>query len=156
MQFVMVPVPEEHAPEVLRYVDRLRSRTLRDPWDADGVAALLAATSEATRSFLTILAGAVSEHRELLHSETASQLAMSSRELDLLMFEITMRTNELRRHNLFGTEPIASTGSHGEDGGSDRRITMPEDVARSVLEATGESTVVDTDRAAGETVDPKR
>lgn len=132
MQFVMVPVPEEHAGEVVRFVDRLRSRTLREPWDATSVLEFLGGCDEPSVALLSMIASATLGGRQVGYAEAAQALDIAAADLDLVLFVLTMRSNGARREHLIDLPREAPQEVLGAEV-SERRFVIDRNVAELVV-----------------------
>jgi hypothetical protein len=93
MEYVMVPVPEEHVVDVMVYIARLTARTSVEPWTSDAVEEFFDEIDEASRSLVSIVARATVTDKELSDEDAATALELSPREIRAILREI----NELAR-----------------------------------------------------------
>lgn len=141
MPYVMVPVPEEHVPEILRHVLRLvedeadgeeeQGSTLRS-WDPESMRDLFSESDELTRSVLSFLAqpGNTGGVRP---PQVAQALELQGRNLSTLL-----KTLKARAEEEYGrASPVRNRKVSVGEAGS-RRIrflVMDEEVAELVREA---------------------
>ncbi len=94
MTYVMVPVPEEIAPQVQSYLNHNIARRvfLRGPEDV--VAVTYAEGDDETRSLLFAVANAIVDGEELTFDTTCRNLGLSHREMMGLVAEINFNVND--------------------------------------------------------------
>lgn len=143
MSYVMVPVPEEHVEEVMRYVLELvddgddngaggrKSRKLRD-WDAESMRELFAESDEITRAVLSYVAQP--EHT----GGVRKQQVAKGLELQGYLGKVLGDLRQRCKKEYGRVPPVAPT--RGEPaGGSGQRpvplLVMEEDVAELVRSA---------------------
>ena len=56
MPYVMVPVPEDHVEDIMRYIVRLMSQALIEPWTEESVTQLFEEIDEPSRALLSTVA----------------------------------------------------------------------------------------------------
>jgi hypothetical protein len=100
MEFVMVPVPEEHVVEVMQYVTRLVTRASVLPWDDESVRAFFAEGDEASRSLLSLAARAMVANKQLSDDDASSSLELSNREIRAILRDLNERAMRDNREPL--------------------------------------------------------
>jgi hypothetical protein len=88
MDYVMVPVPEEHVIDVMQHVARLVARASVVPWDDDAVVGLFEEVDEATRSVLSVVARSAVAGKELSDEDAAASVELSVRELRTIVRDL--------------------------------------------------------------------
>jgi hypothetical protein len=138
MPYVMVPVPEEHVPEVMGLVLRLSTRRSHDEppksWDQEAVSEFFAKANEPTRGLLSFLAHPKRAGNEFIPPEIARALELEASEVSGLLGPLN---REFRRANRV---PLFESRVHPEISPSGRtlkrrRLKMGEENARMVRAA---------------------
>ena len=81
MDYVMVPVPEEHVVDVMLHVARLVARASVVPWTDEAVVELFDEVDEASRSLLGLVARSAAAGKEVHDEEAADALELNVREV---------------------------------------------------------------------------
>ena len=88
MDYVMVPVPEEHVVDVMQLVARLVTRASVIPWDDASVASLFDEIDEASRSLLSLASRSALANRDLTDDEAATSLELNVREIRAIVRDL--------------------------------------------------------------------
>jgi hypothetical protein len=140
MQYVMVPVPPELVAQVEHYLAWNTGRA-ESTWDHDAAARFLDALDPRGRSLLVQAADASFDARILTCAEVAAALDCS--ELEVLGRAIEL--NESCRRAGGPVFLVTANVPDDVDGvAQPRRLDMPIDVARRVLDASGRGIPVDS------------
>jgi len=102
MEYVMVPVPEDHVVDVMNYIARLVSRASVAPWTKESIADYFEELEEPSRALLSFVARNTVAGKEVSDEDAAESLELSFREVR----EIMRETNEGAYRNKF--EPLLS------------------------------------------------
>jgi hypothetical protein len=81
MDYVMVPVPEDHVVDVMQHIARLVAQASAVAWDDDAAEGLFDSVDEANRSLLAIVARHVVASKDLTDDDAAKSLELSVREV---------------------------------------------------------------------------
>src|SRR4051812_10210128 len=131
MEFVMVPVPEEHVIDVMQYVARLVARASIVPWDEEAMSKLFGDVDEACRSLLSLVARATVADKEVIEQDAADLLELNVREVRDILRDLNDEARQANRD-----APIAARdGSMPLPNGRSievRRYEMDEAVAQMV------------------------
>jgi hypothetical protein len=101
MDYVMVPVPEEHVVDVMMYIARLVARANVVPWTDEAVAELFDEVDEASRSVLSLVARATTADKELSDEDAADSLELKVREVRTIVRDINEIAQRGKREPLF-------------------------------------------------------
>lgn len=149
MPYVMVPVPEEHVQEVMRYVIKLLQEADLEDWDEESMRQLFDGSDEITRALLSFVAQP--EHAGGVPKDEVAQ------GLELHGYLPTVMKNlKVRSRNEFGRfPPIRKEQEPGGRGGrrSVPMFVMDEGVAelvRAAEKAVHEAEIADTGAGEGE------
>lgn len=143
MQFVMVPVPEDHVVDVMQYVARLVARASIKPWEPEDVDELFRLSDEVSRSLLSLVARAAVADKEITEEQVAKQLELNMRDIRAVMSEISDRARDGNREPVVASRETSVVLPNNRT--VQRRIVvMAEPVARmlraaerAVMEAEG-------------------
>jgi len=102
MEYVMVPVPEDHVVDVMQYIARLVSRASVMPWTKESLGDYFDEIEEVGRALLSFVARNVVAGKEVSDEDAAEALELSLREIR----EIMRETNDGAYRNKF--EPLMS------------------------------------------------
>ncbi len=102
MDYVMVPVPEEHVVDVMIHISRLVARASVVPWTDEAVAELFDEVDETCRALLSVIARSVTADKDLSDEDAATKLELSVREVR----EIARDINEVAQRDK--REPVVS------------------------------------------------
>jgi hypothetical protein len=131
MEFVMVPVPEEHVVDVMLYVTRLVQRAGVEPWTDESVQEFFDEVDEASRSLLSLVARHTAAGRELSEEESAETLELSVREIRAITRDIYDATQKTKRLGLLGTRDASIVLPNGRT--VEKRVfTMTDQVSRMI------------------------
>jgi hypothetical protein len=97
MDYVMVPVPEEHVVDVMQHVARLVARASVVPWDDEAVVALFDEVDEASRSVLSLVARTTVAGKEVSDEDAATTLELSVRELRTIIRDMVEVSQRMKR-----------------------------------------------------------
>ena len=134
MPYVMVPVPEEHVEEVMKFVLAAKERASLDPWDAESVGKLFLEVDEPTRSLLSFVARAALEGVELAEIDAAGRIQLTPRETAGIMSDLNNLTREMARPSLVGSRTVTDRLPNGRTT-TKRVLTMTTDIAGFVRAA---------------------
>lgn len=88
MDYVMVPVPEEHVVDVMQHVARLVAKASVIPWDEESVGEFFDEVDEASRSVLSLAARSTSAGKELSDDDAAQGTELSVREIRSIVSDL--------------------------------------------------------------------
>src|SRR3954454_8446572 len=88
MDYVMVPVPEEHVVDVMTHIARLVARASVVPWTDDAVAELFDEVDEACRSVLSLVARNTVADKDLSDEDAADALELNVREVRAIVRDV--------------------------------------------------------------------
>ena len=134
MRYVMVPVPEEHVEEVMRFVLRAGERASLAPWDAESVSRLFTDVDELTRSLLSVVARAASAGKELTERDAGDLLELSARDVSGIERDLKEQAREAGRQPVITVANVEETLPSGRTQRK-RALTMDEEVAMLVRDA---------------------
>lgn len=92
MDYVMVPVPEEHVIDVMQHVARLVARASIVPWDDEALQELFDEIDEASRSLIGLTARTTSTGKNLTDEEAAKTLELNVREVRAIVRDLQVGT----------------------------------------------------------------
>lgn len=131
MDYVMVPVPEEHVVDVMQHVARLVARASVVPWDDESVAELFDEVDEASRSVLSLVARNRTAGKEVSEDDTAKSIELNIRELRSIVRDINDVAQREKREPVLGVKEASVLLRNGRT--VPRRVlVMTEAVARSL------------------------
>ena len=87
MPYVMVPVPEEHVPEIMAAVLRVSRRAELEDWDAESVDTYFRGLDEPSKALLSVIARSVVAEKPMSQVNVADALELSQREVLGIMRE---------------------------------------------------------------------
>ncbi|MEQ1785424.1 MAG: hypothetical protein ABL966_00100 [Acidimicrobiales bacterium] len=131
MDYVMVPVPEEHVVDVMQHVARLVAKASVVPWDDDAVAELFDEVDEVSRSLLSLVARSTTASKELSDEDAAESLELSVREIRGIVRDLAEAAQGGKREpivSLRGTSVVLRNGRTVQK----RLFAMTDTVARAV------------------------
>jgi hypothetical protein len=131
MDYVMVPVPEEHVVDVMQHVARLVARASVVPWDDESVAASFDEVDEASRSVLSLAARSVATNKDLSDEDAAKALELSVREIRAILRDLLDVAQRERREPLVALREASVVLRNGRTV-QKRLFTMTDSVARSI------------------------
>jgi transcription initiation factor IIE alpha subunit len=131
MEYVMVPVPEEHVVEVMQHVARLVARASVVPWDDDGVAALFDEVDEASRSLLSLVARTAVAGKELSDEDAAQRLELNVREVRGIVRDVNDTAQRTKREPLLALREATVVLRNGRSVPR-RMFAMVEPIARAI------------------------
>ena len=152
MDYVMVPVPEEHVVDVMLHIARLVAKASVVPWTDDAVAELFDEVDEASRSVLSLAARSTAAGKELNDEEAAESLELNVREVRDIVRDLTEIGTRSKREPMLALRDASVVLRNGRT--VQRRLfVMTESVARSIR--AHERTSLGGERsAAAEPVEP--
>jgi transcription initiation factor IIE alpha subunit len=131
MEYVMVPVPEEHVVDVMQHVARLVARASVVPWDDEAVADVFDEGDEAARSLLSLVARTTVAGKELSDEDAAQQLELNVREVRAIVRDVNDAAQRTKREPLLALREATVVLRNGRS--VQRRIfAMVEPVARAI------------------------
>lgn len=144
MEYVMVPVPEEHVVDVMLHVSRLVARASVVPWTDEAVAELFDEVDEASRSVLSLVARSTAAGKEVSDEDAADALELNVREIRAItrdVSEVAQRSKHEPMLALRETSVLLRNGRTVQK----RLFTMTEAVARAIRAHERSSVTVDAD-----------
>jgi hypothetical protein len=152
MPYVMVPVPEEHVPEVMGMVMRLAARRAHDEppraWDQDAVTEFFTKANEPTRALLSFLAHPKRAGKEFIPPEIARAFELEASEVSGLLGPLNREFRRANRMPLFESRVHVETSRSGRTL-KRRRLMMGRENARMIRAAEQSLRSVEPDPVAG-------
>lgn len=131
MDYVMVPVPEEHVVDVMLHVARLVARASVVPWTDDAVTELFDEVDEVSRSLLALVARATTAGKDLSDEDAAESLELNQREVRAIVRDINEIGQRGKREPLLALREASVVLRNGRT--VQRRLfTMTDAVARTI------------------------
>jgi hypothetical protein len=147
VEYVMVPVPEEHVVDVMMHIARLVARASVVPWTDEAVAELFDEVDEASRSVLSLVARTTVAGKDLSDEDAADKLELNVREVRAISRDINEVAQRGKREPLVALRETPVVLRNGRTV-QKRLFVMAEPVARAIRaherSAPGEEPVVDT------------
>lgn len=131
MDYVMVPVPEEHVVDVMLHVARLVARASVVPWTDEAVAELFDEVDEASRSVLSLVARTTTAGKDLSDEDAAEALELSVREVRAIVRDINDGAQRGKREPLVALREAQVVLRNGRTV-QKRLFTITEAVARTI------------------------
>lgn len=131
MDYVMVPVPEQHVVDVMQHVARLVARGSVVPWDDDAIAAVFDEVDEPSRSVLSLAARATSANKDLADEEAATSLELNVREIKAIVRDLQEVSAREKREPIVALRETTVVLRNGRSV-TKRIFTMTEQVARTI------------------------
>lgn len=131
MDYVMVPVPEEHVVDVMQHVARLVAKASVVPWTDEAVAELFEDVDEASRSVLSLVSRSTMAGRDLTDQEAADTLELNVREIRDIVRDINELATKSKREPVVGFREATVVLRNGRPANR-RLLIMVEPVAKSV------------------------
>lgn len=131
MDYVMVPVPEEHVVDVMQHVARLVARASVGPWDDEAIALVFEEVDEACRSLLSLAARSTTANKDLTDEDAATSLELNVREIKGIVRELQEVSVREKREPIVALREATVTLRNGRSV-QKRLFTMTEPVARSL------------------------
>jgi hypothetical protein len=131
MDYVMVPVPEEHVVDVMMHIARLVARASVVPWTDDAVTELFDDVDEACRSVLSLVARATMAEKDVSDEEAATTLELNVREVRAITTDINAAAQQGKREPLVGLRDTSVVLRNGRTV-QKRLFTMSEPVAKAI------------------------
>lgn len=131
MDYVMVPVPEEHVVDVMLLVARLVAKASVVPWTDDAVVELFDEVDEVSRSVLSMVARATTAGRDVNDEEAAESLELSVREIRAVIRDINEIGTRAKREPMLGLRDATVVLRNGRSA-SRRVFVMTDAVARAI------------------------
>lgn len=131
MDYVMVPVPEEHVVDVMQHVARLVARASVVPWDDEAIAAVFDEVDEPSRSVLSLVARSTSANKDLPDEEAATSLELNVREIKAIVRDLQEVSAREKREPIVGLREATVVLRNGRSV-TKRLFSMTEAVARSI------------------------
>lgn len=131
MDYVMVPVPEEHVVDVMQHVARLVAKASVIPWDDDSVTEFFDEVDEASRSVLSLVARSTTAGKELSEDVAGETLELKVREVQSIVRELHHATHQARREPILALREV-SVVLRNQRTVQKRLFAMPDPVARAI------------------------
>lgn len=131
MDYVMVPVPEEHVVDVMQHVARLVARASVMPWDDTSVADVFDEVDEATRSLISLAARNILAAKDLTDEDAATSLELNVREIRAIVRDVQEVSTREKREPLVSLRDTTVVLRNGRSV-QKRVFAMSEPVARAV------------------------
>lgn len=131
MDYVMVPVPEEHVVDVMVHVARLVARASVVPWTDEAVTELFDEVDEACRSVLSLVARTTTAGKDLVDEDAAEALELNVREVRAIVRDINEAGQRGKREPLVALREASVVLRNGRTV-QKRLFTMTEAVARTI------------------------
>lgn len=112
--YVMVPVPAEHAKELGAHLMRMSLIDLMSAWDAESIAGALEALSPEQRVLVDFVAKGVVEGRQLPLSEVAERVQTSESMVQRMVRQVNLVCGSLSLPDLMLFDPLPKTLPSGE------------------------------------------
>lgn len=129
--YVMVPVPEEHVPEIMQRVVRLVQQASMLEWDETSVGELWSASDEITRSLLSYVARSVLMGKPLTDVAAAEAIQISLREAATVMRDANETSREMNRPSILLLRGTSETLPNGRTVDM-RYFVMAEETAKHI------------------------
>lgn len=131
MDYVMVPVPEEHVVDVMQHVARLVARASVVPWDDEALALVFEEVDEASRSLLSLAARSTTANKDLTDEDAATSLELNVREIKGIVRDLQEISVREKREPIMALREATVMLRNGRSV-QKRLFTMTEPVARSL------------------------
>jgi hypothetical protein len=131
MEYVMVPVPEEHVVDVMMYIARLTNRASVEPWTPETLQQFFDEVDEACRSLLSVVSRSTVAGKDLSDEDAAATLELSPREIRAIMREINEGAGREKHLPLLSTREASVVLRNGRSI-MKRLFNMDEEVARMI------------------------
>lgn len=131
MDYVMVPVPEEHVVDVMLHIARLVARASVVPWTDEAVTELFDEVDEASRSVLSLVARATTAEKDVSDEDAADSLELNVREVRAIVRDINEVAQRGKREPLVALRETSVMLRNGRTV-QKRLFTMAEAVARTI------------------------
>jgi hypothetical protein len=134
MQYVMVPVPEEHVQDVMQFILREVARASLEPWNDEAISKLFHEVDEESRSLLAYVARAATSGKVISEADAADLMQLRVREMAGVVRDLNERASKGNRPNLVSIRNISETLPNGRT--VDKRVlTMSDELAPLVSRA---------------------
>ena len=131
MQYVMVPVPEQHVEEIMQRVIRLVQQESMADWDEESLQTYFEEVDEATRTLLAFVARAALLGKPFSDVQAADAIQLSARETATVLRDANDRAREMQRAPILVVRSTTEVLPNGRT--VDLRLfTMPEATARMI------------------------
>jgi hypothetical protein len=131
MEYVMVPVPEEHVVDVMQHVARLVARASVIPWDDEALVELFEEVDEISRSVLSVVARSATAGKDVTEEDVAQAIELNVRELRTIVRDINEVATRDKREPLLAMRDASVVLRNGRTV-QRRMVSMSEGVARSI------------------------
>jgi hypothetical protein len=131
MDYVMVPVPEEHVVDVMQHIARLVARASVVPWDDTAVQELFDEVDEASRSLLSLAARATTTDKDLSDEDAAARLELNVREIRSIVRDIVEVSQRNKREPILALRETSVVLRNGRTV-QKRLFAMTDAVARAI------------------------
>lgn len=131
MDYVMVPVPEEHVVDVMQHVARLVARASVVSWDDTSAADLFDEVDEASRSVISLAARNVIAGKDLSDEDAATALELNVREIRAIVRDVQEASTREKREPLISLREATVVLRNGRSVHK-RLFVMTDAVARAI------------------------
>jgi len=131
VDYVMVPVPEEHVVDVMMHIARLVARASVVPWTDESVAELFDEVDEASRSVLSLVARSAIAGKELSDEDAADALELNVREVRAIARDINETAQRDKREPVVALRETPVVLRNGRTV-QKRLFVMADPVARAI------------------------
>lgn len=131
VEYVMVPVPEEHVVDVMMHIARLVARASVVPWTDEAVAELFDEVDEASRSVISLVARSMLAGKELSDEDAADKLELNTREVRAISRDINDAAQRSKREPMLALRETPVVLRNGRTV-QKRLFVMAEPVARAI------------------------
>jgi hypothetical protein len=131
MEYVMVPVPEEHVVDVMQHVARLVARASVIPWDDEALIELFDEVDEISRSVLSIVARSATSGKDVSEEDVAQSIELNTRELRSIVRDINEVATRDKREPVLALRDASVVLRNGRTV-QRRMFSMNEGVARMI------------------------
>jgi hypothetical protein len=145
VDYVMVPVPEEHVVDVMLHVARLVARASVVPWTDEAVTELFDEVDEVSRSLLSLVARSTTAGKDLSDEDAAKSLELKTRDVRAITLDLNEAAQQEKRQPLVALRDASVVLRNGRTV-QKRLFTMTESVARTIR--AHERSTLDSERGA--------
>jgi hypothetical protein len=131
MEYVMVPVPEEHVVDVMTYIARLVTRASVVPWTDEAITELFDEVDEASRSLISLVARRTTAAKDLSDEDAAASLELNVREVRAIMRDVNEVAQRDKREPILALRDTSVVLRNGRTM-QKKMFVMAEPVARTV------------------------
>lgn len=131
VEYVMVPVPEEHVVDVMMHIARLVARASVVPWTDEAVAELFDDVDEASRSLLSFVARSAIAGKDVSDEDAADKLELNVREVRAIARDVNEVAQRDKREPLLALRETPVVLRNGRTV-QKRLFVVAEPVARAI------------------------